>query len=214
VSNLVLSFVLQLSLLTAVSDNATTVASSATLNQAATSDTVAAAASHDAADSVAADHSAPGTYAAAYQDTQDSGKPLVVLVGASWCPACRSMKTSTMPGVAAQGGLANVAFAYVNTDAQSELAGQLMEGNMIPQLVMYEKTADGWKLTRLVGAQSVDAVQDFLRPAVAQAIAAKNAAQNPAVAAKPSSKPASTQSSSAAKQPTASHDSTDHSAAG
>ena len=221
-SNLVFSFVLQISLLTAVSDNATTtVASSATLNQAATSDTSATtasqntAASQDAADSATTNHPAAGTYAAAYQDMQDNGKPLVVLVGASWCPACQSMKTSTMPGVASQGGLSNVAFAHVNVDAQHDLAGQLLEGNMIPQLVMYEKTSDGWKLSRLIGAQSVDAVRDFIRPAVAQAIAAKNAAQNPAVAAKPTAKPTATQQpSSAAKQPTASHDSTDHSAAG
>jgi thioredoxin-like negative regulator of GroEL len=131
--------------------------------------------------------SAPGTYAAAYDDTQNSGKPMVILVGASWCPACQSMKTSIMPSVAAQGGLANVAFAHVNVDVQRNLASQLLEGNMIPQLVMFEKVGDGWKLSRLVGAQSVEAVQGFIGPAVArQQVAAKQpvaekqaATQNP-----------------------------------
>ncbi len=86
------------------------------------------------------------------------------------------MKTSTMPAVAAQGGLSNVAFAYVNVDAQHELAGQLMEGGMIPQLIMYEKTADGWKLNRLIGAQSAEAVEGFINPAVQRAIASKSTA--------------------------------------
>lgn len=117
----------------------------------------------------------PGTYAAAYDDTQNSGKPLVVLVGANWCPACQSMKTSIMPAIAAQGGLANVAFAHVNVDAQRNLASQLLEGSMIPQLVMYEKVGDNWKMSRLVGAQSVEAVQGFIGPAVArQQVVAKS----------------------------------------
>src|SRR5262249_40212222 len=65
----------------------------------------------------------------------------------------------------AQGGLDSVAFAYVNTDQQSDLAGQLMEGGLIPQLVKYEKTDDGWKLKRLVGAQSVSTVKEFVSAA-------------------------------------------------
>jgi len=105
------------------------------------------------------------TYADAYKETVDNGKPLVILVGAEWCPACRSMKTSVLPTVAAHGGLSSVSFACVNTDEQSGLAGKLLEGSLIPQLVKYEKTADGWKLTRLVGGQSVTAVEDFVRVA-------------------------------------------------
>ncbi len=136
-TSLILSFALHLSLITAVSADSV---STASLNNTASNITAAGSTPHAAAN----------TYAAAYQDTQDSGKPLVVLVGASWCPACQSMKTSTMPAVAAQGGLSKVAFAYVNVDAQHDLAGQLMEGGMIPQLIMYEKTADGWKLNRLI----------------------------------------------------------------
>jgi thiol-disulfide isomerase/thioredoxin len=124
-------------------------------------------------------------YADAYKDTMESGKTLVVLVGATWCPACQSMKTSTMPAVAAQGKLDNVAFAYVNTDAEHDLAGKLLAGNMIPQLVRFEKTADGWKQTRLVGGQSVSAVVDFIGVPAKETIAAKQpAASKDATAAK------------------------------
>ncbi len=101
-------------------------------------------------------------YAEAYKSTQESGKPLVVLIGADWCPGCRTMKGSVMPQLAAKGSLKNVAYAQVNTDAEGELAGDLMQGNLIPQLVMYVKTADGWQLKRLVGAQSASAVEQFI----------------------------------------------------
>jgi thioredoxin-like negative regulator of GroEL len=180
VSSLILSLTLQISLLAAVSDNAAISTPSAP---------------------------APNAYAAAYHDTQESGKPLVILVGASWCPACQSMKTSIMPAVQAQGGLSDVSFAYVNTDAQHELAGQLLEGNMIPQLVMYEKAADGsWKLSRLVGAQSVEAVQGFIGPAAKQAIALKQQSA--------SQTPTAHQPASAAKEPTAARRSVQQSTAG
>src|SRR3954454_24308653 len=97
-------------------------------------------------DTAAASTPAPASYAAAYKDAVDNGKSIVVLVGADWCPACQSMKTSVIPQLAAQGGLKDVSFALVNTDRQSELANQMLAGNSIPQLVMYEKTADGWKI--------------------------------------------------------------------
>jgi thioredoxin-like negative regulator of GroEL len=114
------------------------------------------------------------TYADAYKQTADGDKPLVGLVGASWCPACQAMKGSVMPTVAADGGLKDVAFALVNVDQQSDLAGKLMEGGLIPQLVVFQKTADGWSRKRLVGAQSVSTVEDFVGTAAKAAIAAKN----------------------------------------
>jgi thiol-disulfide isomerase/thioredoxin len=124
-----------------------------------------------------------GTYADAYKQTAETGKPLVVLVGASWCPACQSMKTSIMPSVAAQGGLDKVAFAYVNTDQQHELAGKLMEGGLIPQLVMFEKTDNGWKQTRLIGAQSVSAVVSFVGSGERSSVASKAQVQEKSTSA-------------------------------
>jgi thiol-disulfide isomerase/thioredoxin len=115
------------------------------------------------------------TYADAYKTTQDTGKPLVVLVGADWCPYCQVMKTSVMPQVASHGDLQNVSFAYVNSDQQSDLAGKLLTGKSIPQLVMYEKTAEGWKQTRLVGGQSAEAVEGFLGAAKPMVAAQKPA---------------------------------------
>lgn len=101
-------------------------------------------------------------YADAHRLTAETGRPLVVLVGADWCPACQVMKNSTMPEVARGGTLNKVAFAVVNTD-QDAVAQQIMTPGVIPQLVMYRKTADGWKRDALIGAHSSQEIESFLQ---------------------------------------------------
>jgi thiol-disulfide isomerase/thioredoxin len=105
----------------------------------------------------------PTSYDEAYRlATADEGRPLVVLVAADWCPACQMMKQSVMPQLQQRGSLSRVAFAVVNADRDSQLAGQLMQGNTIPQLVMYTKTDKGWSRRQLTGSQSVTDVEGFL----------------------------------------------------
>jgi thioredoxin-like negative regulator of GroEL len=108
---------------------------------------------------------APG-YEQAYHQSTESGKPLVVLVGADWCPACQTMKTSIMPALQRRGALKDVAFAVVNTDHQSSLANRLMTGGSIPQLILYHKTDKGWKRKQITGATSESAVMSFINSAV------------------------------------------------
>jgi thioredoxin-like negative regulator of GroEL len=110
-------------------------------------------------------------YATAYKQTMESGKPLVVLIGADWCPGCRQMKQSAIPEVERQGGLRKVEYAYINSDQQSTLAGQLLQGASIPQLILFRKTPAGWKRQQLVGAQSAGAIQQFLNDGEAAEIA-------------------------------------------
>jgi thiol-disulfide isomerase/thioredoxin len=113
--------------------------------------------------SVAALNAGTQDYATAFKQTEETGKPLVVLVGADWCPGCRTMKNSTMPQVEKKGLLNKVAFAHVNTDHDGSLAGKLMKGGSIPQLVMFQKKADGtWTRKQLTGAQSPGSVEAFL----------------------------------------------------
>ena len=103
------------------------------------------------------------SYNEAYRTTEDTGRPLVVMVGAEWCPGCVQMKHSVMPVVERNGGLKNVAYAYVNTDQQGPLAQKLMRGGSIPQLIVFRKTADGWKRDQLTGAHSPTEVESFIR---------------------------------------------------
>ena len=101
-------------------------------------------------------------YATAFKHTEETGRPLVVLIGADWCPGCRVMKHTTMPQLEKSGKLSKVAFAHVNADHQSDLAGKLMRGGSIPQLVLFQKTDKGWKRQQLTGAQSASDVEAFL----------------------------------------------------
>jgi thioredoxin-like negative regulator of GroEL len=110
-------------------------------------------------------------YAAAYKQATENGQPLVVLVGADWCPGCQTMKNSSMPEVERKGGLNNVAFAHVNTDQQSKLAGQLMRGGSIPQLVVFYKADGNWKREQLTGAHSAGDIQVLLDKASVGSVA-------------------------------------------
>jgi thioredoxin-like negative regulator of GroEL len=121
------------------------------------------------------------TYADAHRQHVDTGRPMVLLVGAEWCPACVQMKNKIMPRVSRQGVLDKVAFAHVNADRDSRVAKAVMQGGMVPQLIMYRRTPNGWKRHLLVGAQSPEKVEAFIKRGLdldaADALAARKSAQ-------------------------------------
>ena len=88
------------------------------------------------------------------------------MVGTDWCGPCQQMKKSILPQVEKHGALKQVSFAHVNADRESELARKLTGGGPVPQLVMLRKTDDGWRKCKLIGGQSVDTVEQFIREAV------------------------------------------------
>ena len=45
---------------------------------------------------------------------------------------------------------------------------KLTGGGPVPQLVMYRKTPNGWLRRKLIGGQSVEAVEEFINEAVAR----------------------------------------------
>lgn len=103
-----------------------------------------------------------GDYQSAYQRSLETGRPLVVLVGADWCPACRVMKNEVVPKIAATGGMRDVEYAYVDFDRQRALASQLLQGTAIPQMVRFQRTQEGWKSCRITGAKTDDVVKQFM----------------------------------------------------
>ncbi|MEN6494834.1 MAG: thioredoxin family protein [Thermoguttaceae bacterium] len=102
-------------------------------------------------------------YSAAYQKSVDTGRPLVVLLGADWCPACMTMKNSVIPAVTQQGGLKEVEFTYVDVDRQSKLANLLSRAQAIPQLIRFERKPTGWVSGMLLGAQTPEQVTSFVK---------------------------------------------------
>ncbi|MEX0824856.1 MAG: thioredoxin family protein [Pirellulaceae bacterium] len=102
-------------------------------------------------------------YAAAYRDASQHHKPLLVVVGAEWCPACVNLKSTTIKSLAAKGQLDNVSLAVVDQDAEPELAAQLKRGKMIPQVILFSQTPDGvWQKTHLTGFQSEGALKSVI----------------------------------------------------
>lgn len=106
------------------------------------------------------------SYADARRETDDSGRPMVILVGADWCPACVTMKKEVVPKVEKQGLLKKVAYAAVNLDHQKELGQQLIENGPIPQVIMFRKTRDGWLRRKLIGGQNAETVEAFINEGI------------------------------------------------
>ncbi|HMC10825.1 MAG TPA: thioredoxin family protein [Pirellulaceae bacterium] len=120
----------------------------------------------------------PPSYQTALQDAQAQQRPLLVLVGAAWCPGCQTMKQRVLPGLARRGVLKSVSFAAVDTDTEAEMARQLMRGGSIPQLIVFSRLPDGqWHREEIVGETSEAEVQSLIARALkVQAPAAKVAA--------------------------------------
>lgn len=105
----------------------------------------------------------PDDLAQAYARSIRSGRPLVILVGAEWCPGCQTMKRKVLPLVARAGGLKEVEYAYVDVDRQPGLAKRLLRGEGIPQLIRIHKTPKGWRGEYLLGAADAEAVTRFVK---------------------------------------------------
>lgn len=113
--------------------------------------------------SAAKDHE----YNQAYQESQLQGKPLMVIVGAPWCPACHTLQDTTIKQLEASGQLNDVSVAIVDRDAEPQLASQLMRGQMIPQIIVFAKGSAGrWERSQLTGFQSQGPVRQLIRSAI------------------------------------------------
>jgi thioredoxin-like negative regulator of GroEL len=121
---------------------------------------------------------APASYDEAYRAAQANGRPLVVLVGADWCPGCQTMKGGVLARMLRTGKLSWVNYAVVNTDRERELAGKLMRGNSIPQLIVFSKqSGTEWSRDQITGATGEDTVAAMIdRAAKASEVASADAA--------------------------------------
>ena len=110
----------------------------------------------------------PPTYEEAYEQAQRTGQPLVVLVGANWCPACQSLKDDVLAPMQRSGKLAKVSFAVVNYDREKELASKLMRGSSIPQLIVfYRNGTTSWSRQQITGATDEKRVVTMIDKAAA-----------------------------------------------
>lgn len=106
------------------------------------------------------------TYAEAHRDATQTGRPMVVMVGAEWCAACKQMERDVLPEVRKQQVFKEVSFAKVDLDKERKLGEQLTKGGPIPQIIMYRKSRRGWLRRKLIGRQSPIVVQAFITDGV------------------------------------------------
>ena len=66
----------------------------------------------------------------------------------------------------------------VNPDRDKELAEKLTGGGPIPQLVMFRKKGNGWVRKNLVGGQSVETVEEFIKEGLAKDAADKKSSSD------------------------------------
>ncbi len=100
-------------------------------------------------------------YESARRDSLQNERPLLVVVGTGWCPACRSQKDA-LARLQQDGSLESVNYVYVDADRQRQLADVLMRGRSIPQTLVFTHTADGWRRTQMTGFQSPERLRALL----------------------------------------------------
>jgi thioredoxin-like negative regulator of GroEL len=117
--------------------------------------------------SVTSEKSLQQSYAEAYKESVDEQKPLMVVVGAPWCPACNVLKESTITPMVRQGELGEVSLVVLDRDEEPELVEQLTRGEkMLPQIIVFSKDQTGnWKRRRLLGFQPAQPVRTLIRTA-------------------------------------------------
>jgi thiol:disulfide interchange protein len=110
----------------------------------------------------------PVSYQAALKDAQSQQRPLLVLVGATWCPGCQTMKQTVLPNLQREGGMRDVTFTTVDADSDRDVASQLMRGSAIPQLIVFAKSPDGkWHREQITGETSAANVKSLIARAIA-----------------------------------------------
>lgn len=106
-------------------------------------------------------------YAEAYEASVQEHKPLMVVVGAPWCPACNVLKETTIKQMASTGELDSVSLAVINKDEDPELVKQLTgDDKMLPQIIVFTQEDGRWERRKLLGYQPKQPVRSLIRKAL------------------------------------------------
>ena len=100
------------------------------------------------------------TYSEAREASIENGKPLVVLVCASWCAPCRELGQRL-----ARADLSSVHFCKLDIDRQPMQAAKVRRSALVPELVIYARRSGRWKSWRRIGLQSPSQLAALLREA-------------------------------------------------
>lgn len=93
------------------------------------------------------------SYRGVMSDAKKSGKPVVVVFSASWCPPCQAMKSNVYPSAEVQALHDRFEWAYLDVDDRSnDKAAKEFGVSGIPHIQFL--TADGKPIDKQVGGSS------------------------------------------------------------
>jgi len=100
-------------------------------------------------------------YPTALAEATRSRKPLGIIVSACWCNPCKLQKSyvKDMP---------EAVVTVIDIDREPEIAKQLMDERVVPQVVLFYQTGkreEPWRRLRAVGLQTRDRVLEMVRKA-------------------------------------------------
>jgi hypothetical protein len=72
------------------------------------------------------------------------------------------MKTDTIVPMKEAGHLKEVVYTQIDKDKHPEIASQIMQGNTLPQIVVFCESDKGWKKFSLTGIQTERRVKELL----------------------------------------------------
>jgi thioredoxin-like negative regulator of GroEL len=101
-------------------------------------------------------------YEQGFEKAEREKKPLMIFIGARWCASCQVMKRDTIGPMQESGDLKELVFVYIDKDERPELAEQLMKGETLPQVVIFNKEKD-WKRFSLTGTQDKLRIGELLK---------------------------------------------------
>ncbi len=104
------------------------------------------------------------TYEQGLAKAESTKSPLVIVVTTQWCGPCKLLKSEIETMRKAE--LKDAVIVFVDAEARPDLAKQLMDGQTVPQVVMFHQSRGVWYRVRAVGRQSKDRILEMLKRVV------------------------------------------------
>ncbi len=107
-------------------------------------------------------------YEKALKDHETNNKPIMVFIGAKWCPACKVMKSDTLEPMYSDKELNSVNLVILDADADKELVSKLtndIDSIKYPCTIVFTKNKD-WRKLSVLGRQTRDNLKEFIKKSI------------------------------------------------